>query len=155
MRTFFFIIFVGLGIASLALSMLSEEILDYYTIKLELRQIEESTRKTDVLIADYDALINKIESDPTILKRLGPAVLGIDANEPNGINVETTRAQLATATKVMQSQSSEESPAEVAPPQWLLRCNQQNSRIALFIAGSALILISFICFGKKTKRKFV
>lgn len=148
MRVFLFIIVIGLGIASLSLSMLSEEILDYYSRKIELRQLERSTRKTNVLIADYDALISEIDSDPNILTRLGSAVLGIDSNEPNGITVETTQAQLAVAMKVLQNQSTD-APAEVALPGWLLRCNKPRSRIVLFIAGSALILISFICFGAK------
>jgi hypothetical protein len=48
-------------------------------------------------------------------------------------------------------QSGRDQPAfEV--PQWLLRCAEPRHRIALFVAGASLIIISMVCFTPEPKR---
>ena len=50
----------------------------------------------------------------------------------------------------------QELPPEPSLPQWYQRCLRPKTRTALFAAGAALVLITFLFFGspgKKTEQK--
>ena len=151
LRILLFIIFSCLGIAAIGLSMLATEWLDLYTINSKLHKVEQTNRKIEVLNRDHQSLIDRINNDPNMLKRLDTIVLGTASAEANIPVPNITEQQLQKAKAVLAEIDSEKQP-ETGPPRWLQRCGQSRYRLILFIAGAGLILVSFTCFGKvKTK----
>jgi hypothetical protein len=145
LRTFLFVVFFGIGTAALAVSVLYNDLLGYYRNKQLLRSAQESVNKLESLNADYDALLKQLEENPGQLKRIAPATLGTEANEPNTVYPKVTTEQLDAARRILAEDSRRQAEAEI--PQWIIRCSEPSKRIILFSAGAFLILISFICFA--------
>jgi hypothetical protein len=151
LRILFFVIFSCLGIAAISLSMLAQEWIDLYTINSKLHKVEQTNRKIEVLNRDHQSLIDSINNDPNMLKRLDTIVLGTASAEANIPVPDITEQQLQKVKAILAETDSEE-PPETGPPRWLQRCGQRRYRLIMFIAGAGLILVSFTCFGKfKTK----
>jgi len=144
-RAFLFIVFSTTGVAALGGSILCDELAGYYRKKLLLKKSRESTEKLKSLNADYDALLGRLENDPELFKRISPAVLGNEPNDPNTVYPQARAEQLAAARKTLAD--LERRTVETEIPAWVSRCSQPRKRIVLFAAGSALVLISFACFG--------
>ena len=133
---------------AVSLSMLSCEWLDLYTVKSKLYQVEQTNLKIEALNRDHQALIDKIHSNPDILKRIDKVVLGIEANDSNSVPVPTATSQQLQKAKALLAEDDSEKNGEVIPPRWLQRCGRGRARLILFIAGAGLITVSFVCFGK-------
>ena len=133
---------------AVSLSMLSGEWLDLYTIKSKLYQVEQRNLQIEALNRDHQALIDKIHSNPDILKRLDKVVLGIEANDSNSVPVPAVTSQQLQKAKALLAETDSEK--QTAPPtsRWLQRCGGSRARLILFIAGAGLITVSFVCFGK-------
>jgi len=145
-RTLLFIVFFGVGAASVGGSLLCDDLIRYYRNRQILRQAKELTGRLESLNADYEALLIKLEDDPNLIERLAPAALGADHNDPNTVYPRATAQQLIDAKKKL-ADAAEQEPNEPPMPACLIRCREPRLRISLFACGTALIVLSFICFG--------
>jgi len=152
-RTFLFVVFFGVAAASLAVSALCNDLVRYYQNKHLLREAHEFLEQLKTLNADYDALLQQLEKDPNLIKRIAPATLGTEPADANAIYPRVKAEQLAAARKALADPNQHETGPAI--PDWLTRCSEPRRRAALFIVSAALILVSFICFRpvKQTPEK--
>ena len=75
-RYIFFCIFFALGAAAILTAIAADEIKDYYQSKDLLNQTQQSNKKIENMLTEYDRQFSYIDNDPNILARLKPAVLG-------------------------------------------------------------------------------
>jgi len=140
-----FVVFFSMAGATLSISVLCDDLVRYYQNKHFLKTAEQSLGRLKSLNADYDALLESIEKDPELLKRIAPATLGVSPADPNVIYPKVQAEQLAAARKAL-SEDAEPNQAEPKIPKWLERCSSPRRRGALFAASAALIVVSFTCF---------
>ena len=146
LRALLFVVFFSIGAAALAGSILSNDLLRYYHNKQLLKASEESLKQLESLNAAYDALLEQLEKDPNLVRRIAPATLGTEPADANTIYPKVTAEQLAAASKALTDETNKDFEEPVIP-RWLNRCSEPRRRIILFVAGAALILTSFACFG--------
>jgi len=146
LRLFLFVFFFSAGVASLGLSILSEDLLRYYRDNQLLKMAEKSLGRLSSLNADYDALLHQLQKDPDFVKRIAPAAMGTQPADADAAYPKAKAEQLAAARKALTDVSAQKT-AEPVMSRWVVRCNALPRRIALFFCGSFLILISFICFA--------
>jgi len=149
-RTLLFVVFFSIGAAAMSGLVLSDDLVRHYRNKHFLRQAEQLTQRLEALNADYDALLGQLSDDPNLIKRIAPATIGADHNEPNTVYPRATAQELAAARKAL-AEIAEQEPNEPILPAWLVRCSEPRLRTYLFICGAALILVSFVCFGRIKK----
>lgn len=143
-RTVFFVLFFAFGAASLGLSVLCEDLYKYYQSRQLARAARQSLEKLKALNDDYNMLLSQLAEDPNLIKRLAPAAIGNEQTDPNTVYPRATARQLAAARRAL-TDPNQQGPEPVIPG-WLSRCGDPVKRMALFVSGIALILISFICF---------
>jgi len=141
----FFVVFFSVGAAALGGAVLCDDFIQYCRNKSLLQQSQESLRRLESLNAEYDALLDELQTNPDVLKRIAPVTLGTEPNDPNTIYPKARAGELAIARRTLMAQAEEE-PAAPVLPTWLQRCSDPTKRIALFIAGASLVLISLVCF---------
>jgi len=153
-RMILFVVFFSIGAASLGISILCDDLIQYYRNKRLLKVTQQSLNRLESLNADYDALLEQLEEDPNLVKRLAPAALGTEPEDANAVYPRATPEQLAAARQALTQDPNDQSDAPTLP-NWLARCGEPRRRITLFIAGSFLILISFTCFtpGRQSPAK--
>jgi hypothetical protein len=151
-RMILFALFFSGGAASLGSSLLCGDLAKYYRNKQLLRAAEQYLDKLKSLNTDYDVLLSQLENDPNLIKRIAPAVLGIESEDANTIFPKPTGEQLAAARKALEKESIRYQNGS-AVPAWLTHCSEPRRRIMLFFAGAGLILISFACFTPTQKIK--
>jgi hypothetical protein len=149
-----FVVFFSIGAISLGGSILCDDLVRYYRNRQFLKASQESLVRLESLNVDYDVLLEHLEKDPNLFKRIASATLGAGPEDANAISPKATADQLAVARRVL-AEDPDQQPAEPVIPEWLTRCSGPNQRIMLFVSGGALILISFICFtpAKHTPKK--
>lgn len=147
LRVFLFVVFFSIGAAALSGSILCDDLLRYYTNKQLLKTAENSLSRLKSLNADYDALLEQLQTDPNVIKRIAPATLGTEPADANAIYPKATAEQLAAARKAL-SKKAGRPPVGPQIPDWIIRCSKPPQRVILFLAGGFLILISFTCFGR-------
>ena len=156
-RMILFVVFFSIGAASLGISILCDDLVQYYRNRRQLNVTQQSLARLKSLNTDYDVLLEQLEEDPNLVKRLAPAALGAKPEDPDAVYPRATPEQLAAARKALAQDPNDQSEGPMLP-NWLTRCSEPRRRITLFIAGSFLILISFTCFAptkqppKKEKR---
>ena len=141
----FFGVFFSTGAVSLGVAVLCDDFVRYCHDKQLVQQAEVSVGRLKALNADYDGLLEQLEKNPDLLKRIAPATLGTEPADPCAVYPKARAAELAVARKALVDQPDQE-PVETPIPAWLQRCSEPTKRIALFIAGAGLILISLVCF---------
>lgn len=146
LRTLLFVVFFSIGAAVVSGSILCDDLLRYYHNKQLLKKTEESLKQLESLNADYNALLGQLQNDPDFASRIAPATLGTEPKDADTIYPKVTAEQLAAARKALMADSNRQS-GEPAIPDWIVRCSKRPQRIALFLAGGFLILISFVWFG--------
>jgi hypothetical protein len=152
-RMILFVVFFSIGAVSLAISILCDDLVQYYRNKRQLMVTQQSLNKLESLNADYDVLLEQLKKDPNHqVKRLAPATLGIEPEDANAVYPRATPEQLAAARQALTKDPSDQSAAPMLP-NWLTRCSEPRRRITLFVAGSFLVLISFTCFTPKRQSK--
>jgi len=158
-RMLLFIVFFLVGATALSISVLCDDLIQYYRNKQALQAAEQSLERLRNLNTAYDTLLRQLEEDPNVLKRLGPAALGIEPEDPNTVYPKATLEELAAARRALEDRSkatmqTAENRRMVDPnmPAWLTRCSQRRRRIMLFLAGAGLVLISLICFGSRLEQ---
>ena len=144
-RMILFVVFFSIGAASLGISILCDDLVQYYRNKKLLTVTQQSLNKLESLNDDYDALLEQLEEDPNLVKRLAPATLGTEPEDANAVYPRATPEQLAAARQALEQDPNDQSDSPTLP-HWLTRCSEPRRRITLFIAGSFLVLISFTCF---------
>ncbi len=145
-RALLFVVFFSIGAAALGGSILCNDLLRYYQSRQLLKAAEVSLSRLESLNADYDALLQQLERDPNLVKRLAPATLGTEPDGKDTVYPKVTPEQLSAARKALSKEAARQ-PAEPVMPDWIIRCSEPRRRIILFLAGAFLILISFIWFG--------
>jgi len=145
-RAVLFVLFFGIGAASLASAILCDDLVQYYQNKDLLRRAQQSLSRLKSLNADYDMLLKRLEENPNLFKRLAPATLGPDPKhrDANTVYPRVTAEQLAAARRALMKDPNES--AAGAMPTWLSRAREPSRRIMLFVCGVVLILTSFVCF---------
>jgi hypothetical protein len=139
-------LFFSVGLAAIAVSILADDLNQYYTIKIQLHNTQQTNEKLVKLIDGYGEMIGSIESDPHIVERLATVTLGVEPNEAQTAFPKASRQELIAAHKALIAAAPPQPPEPVLP-RWLTRCKNPPLRKLLFIAGSALILVSFTCFN--------
>ena len=147
-----FVVFFGIGAVSLAISILCDDLVQYYRNRRLLTVTQQSLNKLESLNADYDVLLEQLKKDPNLVKRLAPATLGAEPEDANAVYPRATPEQLAAARQALTKDPNDQSAAPMLPD-WLTRCSEPRRRITLFVAGSFLVLISFTCFAPKRQSK--
>jgi hypothetical protein len=147
-----FVVFFSIGAASLAISILCDDLVQYYRNKGQLTVTQQANDRFKSWIEDYDVLLEQREKDPNLVKRLAPAILGTEPEDANAVYPRATPEELAAARQALTQDPNDQSTAPMLP-KWLTRCSEPRRRITLFIAGSFLILISFTCFTPSRKSK--
>ena len=144
-RLILFVIFFSIGAASLGVSILCDDLVQYYRNRQLLKVTQQSLNRLESLNTDYDVLLEQMEKDPNFVKRLAPATLGTEPEDTNAVYPRATPEQLAAARKALMEDPNDQSAGPMLP-EWLTRCSEPRRRMTLFVAGSVLILISFTCF---------
>lgn len=158
-RMLLFIVFFLVGATALSISVLCDDLVQYYRNKQALQAAEQSVERLKNLNVAYDTLLRQLEEDPNVLKRLGPAALGIEPEDPNTVYPKATLEELAAAKKALEDRSKaavqtagNKPVVDANLPAWLVRCSRRPRRITLFLAGAGLVLISLICFGSRLEQ---
>lgn len=152
-RMFLFVVFFSIGAATLSISILCDDLLEYYHSKELLRAAEESLNRLKSLNTDYDILLPQLEEDPNLIERLKAAVLGTEREDDGTVYPKVTPEQLDAARKALTEDAGKQF-AEPTVPGWLERCSEPRRKMMLFLSGAFLILISFMWFssGKRASR---
>jgi len=145
LHLFFFVVFFSVGAAALGGAVLCDDFIQYCRNKDMVRDAEASLKRLESLNVEYDGLLQELEKDPDLLKRIVPVTLGTEPNDPNTVYPKARARELAVARKALVEETEQE-PIGPAIPAWLARCSDPPKRIALFIAGASLVLISLVCF---------
>jgi len=145
LRFLIFMIFFSSGAAALGGAVLCDDLIQYCHNRHMVKQAELSIRRLEALNTDYDVLLEQLESNSDLLKRIAPVTLGIQPEDPNAIYPKARARELASARKAVTAQA-DEARAEASIPRWLQRCSDPPKRIVLFVAGASLVLISMVCF---------
>jgi hypothetical protein len=139
-------VFFSIGIAAIAVSILVNDFNQYYLVKIQLHNTKLNNDKLQKLIDGYNEIIKSIEADPHIVERLAPATLGVEPNAPETAFPKASRQELLAAQRALIA-AAPPLPPEPVLPDWLKRCSDPMLRKMLFLAGSALVLVSFTCFN--------
>jgi len=151
LRTLLFVVFFSIGAAAVTGSVLFDDLIRYCRNKQLLASAEQSLHKLQALNDDYDALIRQLQDDPNLIRRLAPATLGAGRTDPNTAYPRLTPQQLDAARKALAEQPPSRPPS--LTQRWLERLNRPWRRTALFLCGTALIIISLACFAPPQKPK--
>ena len=144
-----FVVFFSVGAAALSVSVLCGDLLQYYHNKQLLKAAEDSLDQLESLNTDYDVLLQQLQEDPNLIKRIAAATLGIEQEDEDTIYPKVTPEQLDAARKALTEDSNQRLPesARGGIPDWLTRCSEPRRRKMLFGAGAVLILVSLVWFG--------
>jgi len=149
LRTLIFVVFLSIGGAAMSGAILLDVILQKYNQKKQLTAEKVNLQKLKSLNDDYDAVINWLEEDPNRIERLVAPTFSSNRNDVNTAYPRPSPEQLNAARKAL-TEDMEGNNQPSSLPEWINRCNEPDRRLALFLAGAALVLIAFIFFGRKT-----
>lgn len=143
-----FLLFFSIGAVSLGISVLCEDLVQYYQNKQLLHNARESLEQAKLLTNEYDILLSKLENDPNLVKRIARSTLGGEPEDPNVVYPKAKAELLAAARKALSTDSNNPSEANSTSviPNWLQRSSKSRNRLALFISGIFLIMIALVCF---------
>jgi hypothetical protein len=142
---FFFVVFFSMGAAALGAAVLCDDFVRYCRNKHLVKEAQLSVQRLKSLNADYDGLLEQLEQNPDLLKRIAPVTLGTELNDPNTVYPKARAQELGVARKALTAPADPEQ-TEAPVPAWLQRCSEPTKRIVLFIAGAGLVLISLVSF---------
>ncbi len=140
-----FIVLFSIGASALAAAVLCNDLLDYYQIQHQIDLAQRQIIDLQNLNEDYRILAQRLTDNPRLVRRLAPVTPHTQEPDPNRIDPAARAEQLLAAQEAL----SRSQPAQQATltPAWLERCKEPRRRMSLFLAGGALVLISFIFFG--------
>jgi hypothetical protein len=148
LRFVLFCIFFAIGAGSIALSIVAEEVYSLYSSQILVARFEDDNKKITSLSQQYDCQMRLIKSDPNSLDRLKGIMLGEKGASSEDVAVpDVSRRELINASNALLEKMETSAQKTPIVAEWLQRCNQPKSRKILFLAGAALVLISFIFFS--------
>ena len=150
-RYVLFCLVFAIGAGAVALSILADELRDYYNSKCLLQRTELENETIKSLTTRYESQIRQIQKDPNILRRLELVTLGIEQTAENTAFPKVSDEQLAAADRVLLEQSKLRQITSDMPP-WIQRCSEPNFRRSLFFAGAGLVFVAFIFFAAPQKK---
>lgn len=146
-RFLLFLVFFVIGASAMVLSILAEpELTTFYYNRAVVAQIEAQNEKIQDLTAQYAAQVRLIESEPNILQRFSATTFGHLPQAAEAALPETGNGVLRDETDRILYRDAALQPAETTPA-WLAHILQPQIRLALFLTGGGLVLITFIFFG--------
>ena len=145
---FFFVVFFSVGAAALGGAVLCDDLILYCHNQQLISKAEMSLGRLESLNQEYDVLLEELEKDPDLLKRIAPATLGTEPGDPNAIYPKAKAREQALAHKALLELSGPEELPD-AVPAWLQRCSEPQRKLGLFLAGAGLVLISLVFFTPK------
>lgn len=145
-KTTAFIVTFTIGSGAIGLCALCNDLLLYHHNRRGLALLEQDKDSLRSLNAVHDAVLERIDSDPNMIRRIAPAVLGLKPEDPNAYYPSAGSRELAAAKQTL-SRHDRSKPSIPALPAWLVRVSEPRRRAALFLAGGVLVLVSFACFG--------
>ena len=145
---FFFVVFFSVGAAALGGAVLCNDLILYCRNQRLVGEAEQSLARLGSLNEEYDALLEELERDPNLLKRIAPATLGTEPDDPNAIYPKAKARELVIARRAMVELTGPDELPPAVPP-WLERCSEPSRRLGLFVAGAGLVLISLVFFLPK------
>jgi len=143
-KTWLFIIFFSAAAITLAIAMLTDELMTYAKNKQLLNKQLAVSQKLQSINNDYDALLKQISQNPNLLDRVTKTVPQND--DPNMLYPAATDQQLLKTETLLQK-LNQKKPEAI--PIWLQRCSNKKNRAILFVCGALLATIAFGCFRKK------
>jgi hypothetical protein len=147
----FFVVFFSIGAAALGAAVLCDDLVQYCRSRHRVKEAQLAVQRLKALNADYDGLLEQLEKNPDLLKRIAPITLGTKPDDPCAIYPRARAEELAVARKALVEQPDQEQ-TEAPVPQWLQRCSEPIKRIFLFIAGAGLVIISLVCFTPEERQ---
>jgi hypothetical protein len=144
-----FVVFFTAGIAAVSLSVLVVEVGTLYRDKATLQKIDNSNKALQKLDEQYAYQIEQIKKNPAVLARLKVLNLGEEPQDPQTAYPQASNDQLIQAARIILSQK--EQPRKDEPPlipNWLIRARSTQARLVLFVAGTALIIVSMTFFRR-------
>jgi hypothetical protein len=151
-RYVLFCLFFAIGAGTVGLSILADEVRDYYESKSLLAKTLADNEKIQSLTADYESQIQQIQNDPNTILRLKLVTLGEEPTAKDTVYPKASEEQLAAAGRaLLEDSQSPKTGSDI--PEWVQRCSEPDLRQSLFFAGAGLVLIAFICFGSPAKPK--
>lgn len=144
-----FVTFFSIGAAALGGAVLCDDLILYCRNKQLIEEAERSLERLASLSSEYDALLSNLQTDPNLLKRIAPATLGTEPEDPNEVYPQVKARELAVARKTLLEQADKE-PATTAVPKWLERCSEPRRKMGLFITGAGLVLVSLVFFTRNS-----
>ncbi len=145
-----FVVFFSVGAAALGIAVLCDDLIVYCRNQKIVQDANQLVERLTSLNSEYDALLAQLDKDPNLLRRIAPATLGTEPEDPNAIYPTVKANELSLARKALIAQAGEEAPPAAVPP-WLERCSAPQRKLGLFVAGAGLVLISLVFFTPKTK----
>ena len=149
-RKILFAVFFAVGVGALTAVLLYPDLIEHYQNKRHYKTLQDSNVHLEKLITEYDMLTHQLQTDPNLIERLRIATLGAEPDTTDTAYPKPTAEQLAVAKQVLTKQTQNQ-PPQADLPKWVTRCQNPALRATLFIAGVALILISFTCFNAPKK----
>ncbi len=140
-----FVLFFSAGAVVLGGAVLSDDLIRHWRNKQLLNDAQVAIERLESLNEEYDVLLAELKEDPNLLLRIAPVTLGAEPADPCAVYPKAKARELAVARKALLEQVGQES-AQAAVPSWLQRAGEPRRKIALFIAGAGLVLISLVFF---------
>ena len=81
-RLVLFIVAFSVGVVSLGLAILVNDLIRHYHNRQLLAESEQLSAKLRQLNTDYEALLKQLREDPNHLKRIAPAAIGAERDDP-------------------------------------------------------------------------
>jgi hypothetical protein len=144
-----FVIFFTAGIAAVSVAALVPEIGTLYVYNVTLKKIETSNKNLQKLDEQYAYQIDQIKKNPAVLARLRVLNLGEEPRDPQTAYPPASDDKLIQEARIILSEKAIPKREEAVIPNWLIRARQTRGRIALFLTGTALIIVSMTFFSTR------
>ena len=145
-----FVVFFGIGAVALGGSVLCEDLIRYCRDGNQVRESQRSIDRLTSLNKEYDTLLEQLDKNPELFQRIATPTLGKEPNDPETAYPKARAQELRVARQALLDQAARDQPTPDLPD-WLVRCAEPRRRIALFVAGASLIIISMVCFTPEPK----
>ncbi len=150
-RYVLFCLFFAVGAGAVALSILADEVHNYYEGRGLLEKTLADNENIQFLTIEYEAQIDEIRNDPNIVLRLERVTLGREPSAEDTAFPRASQELLTEAGTAVLADLRADRPARKIP-MWAKRISEPKVRRSLFFAGAGLVLVTFIFFGAPAKK---